>query len=108
MKIAPLSGGKFTFSQLKGWCQQFRIITYCKKYLNFILHGSFFASLNENVSVIIGVHLKAGVCVCVCVCVCVGGGYEKTELQTCSKNSSKKKGKKTSTVDTLLTCNRYR
>ena len=59
--MAPLSGGRFTFPQLKGWCQQFRIITYSKKYLNFILHGSFFASLNENVSVIIGVHLKAGV-----------------------------------------------
>ena len=67
--MAPLSGGRFTFPQLKGWCQQFRIITYCKKYLNFVLHGSFFASLNENVSVIIiGVHLKADVC--------VGGGGE--------------------------------
>ena len=64
--MAPLSGGRFTFPQLKGWCQQFRIITYCKKYLNFVLHGSFFASFNENVSVIIiGVHLKADVCVCV-------------------------------------------
>ena len=73
--MAPLSGGRFTFPQVKGWCQQFRIITYCKKYLNFILHGSFFASLNENVSVIIiGVHLKAGVRVCVCVCGGGGGG----------------------------------
>ena len=96
--MAPLSGGRFTFPQLKGWCQQFRIITYCKKYLNFVLHGSFFASLNENVSVIIiGVHLKAGVCV-------GGGGYEKIELHTCSQNSSKKKKKKEkkSTVDRLL------
>ena len=97
--MAPLSGGRFTFPQLKGWCQQFRIITYCKKYLNFVLHGSFFASLNENVSVIIiGVHLKAG------VCVGGGGGYEKIELHTCSQNSSKKKKKKEkkSTVDRLL------
>ena len=102
--MAPLSGGRFTFPQVKGWCQQFRIITYCKKYLNFILHGSFFASLNENVSVIIiGVHLKAGVRVCVCVCV-GGGGYEKIELHTCSQNSSQKKEKKEkkSTVDRLL------
>ena len=64
--MAPLSGGRFTFPQLKGWCQQFRIITYSKKYLNFILHGSFFASLNENVSVIYyRCTPKSG---------CVGGG----------------------------------
>ena len=102
--MAPLSGGRFTFPQVKGWCQQFRIITYCKKYLNFILHGSFFASLNENVSVIIiGVHLKAGVRVRVCVCG-GGGGYEKIKLHTCSQNSSQKKEKKEkkSTVDRLL------
>ena len=95
--MAPLSGGRFTFPQLKGWCQQFRIITYSKKYLNFILHGSFFASLNENVSIIIGVHLKAGVW--------GEGGYEKIELHTSSQNSSKKKSKKEerkSTVDRLL------
>ena len=75
-----------------------------QKYLNFILHGSSFASLNGNVSVIIGVYQKAGVCVC-------GGGegvYEKIELPTCSKKSpppppkKKKKRKKKSTVDRLL------
>ena len=45
------------------------------------MHGSSFASLNGNVSVIIGVYQKAGVCVC-------GGGegvYEKIELHTCSQ-----------------------
>ena len=74
-----------------------------QKYLNFILHGSSFASLNGNVSVIIGVYQKAGVCVC-------GGGeggYEKIELHTCSQKSppqkkKKKKRKKKSTVDRLL------
>ena len=61
-----------------------------QKYLNFILHGSSFASLNGNVSVIIGVYQKAGVCVC-------GGGeggYEKIELHTCSQKSPPPKKKK--------------
>ena len=54
------------------------------------MHGSSFVSLNGNVSVIIGVYQKAGVCVC-------GGGeggYEKIELHTCSQKSSKKKEEK--------------
>ena len=50
------------------------------------MHGSFFASLNENVSVIIGVHLKVGVG--------GGGGYEKIELHMCPQIPQKKKEKR--------------